>query len=74
MGNLTLRAYGFTEQDAINSLQAQIIKKYNVRFSRDTENRLFVRINGEDKEYVYTKVIRVELQDPGTVYKAYLVG
>ena len=42
------------------------------------KNTMFVRIHGEDKEYVYTKKIRVdawqESQDPGKVYKAYLVG
>lgn len=72
MGNSNLKAYGFTRQAAINALEALIIKKYNVRYSKDKSDRLFIRINGEDKEYVYTKLVRVELQDPEILYQAYL--
>ena len=73
MGCSQPRAYGFTKQEALNSLEAQLVKTWNLRFCRDKENRLFVRRDLEDKEYVYVEEIRVELQDPGKVYKAYLL-
>ena len=73
MGNCSgrIKAYGITKQEALNSLEAHIIKRWNVRYCTDKNNKLYIRPD-EDKCYIYTRDIKVELKNPKVIYVAFV--